>query len=230
MNLAQTGLLDLIIHAGLVVKLVLLSLLGASVFCWAIVFNKTKLMKKVSSSNQKFLTDFWQSKSIEEIYDHLDKYTSSPVAAVFKSGVKELKKITSTGDRRLEPHHIDNISRALFRASATEVANLERLLTWLATTASSAPFVGLFGTVWGIMTSFQGIGATGSANLAVVAPGISEALIATAAGLACAIPAVITYNHFIGKIKRTAVEIDTFIQDFLNIIQRSILANQTKRD
>ena len=150
------------------------------------------------------------------------KNEGSPVAAVFKSGVKELKKV-APGEGA---DGIDNVHRALVRASNSEIAGFERHVGWLATTASAAPFVGLFGTVWGIMNSFQNIGATGAANLAVVAPGISEALITTATGIGAAIPAVIAYNHFAGQIKRLSVDMECFTQDFLNIIQRSIIGTR----
>lgn len=157
---------------------------------------------------------------MDEIFQKIDQYSNSPIAAVFRSGMKELRKLTGTGDGIAELE-VENISRSLSRTSNDEIANLEKNITWLATTASSAPFIGLFGTVWGIMTSFQSIGASGAANLAVVAPGISEALIATAAGIAAAIPAAVFYNHFLNKIKRVALDIDGFNQDFLNIVRRS---------
>ena len=144
------------------------------------------------------------------------------MATVFKSGVKELKKVNSGEGETDNSGKVDNIYRALLRSSTSEVAALESHLGWLATTASAAPFVGLFGTVWGIMNSFQSIGASGAANLATVGPGISEALITTATGIAAAIPAVVAYNHFAGQIKRLAVDMECFSQDFINIIQRSM--------
>lgn len=176
--------------------------------------------------NARFLTLFWHGQNLEEIYASSDKILSSPVANVFKAGIREFKKV-STGDlTTATSEKVENIGRALNRTAYSEVASLEKHLGWLATTASAAPFVGLFGTVWGIMNSFQSIGATGAANLAVVAPGISEALITTATGIGAAIPAVIAYNHFVGQIKRVNVDMDCFIQDFLNIIQRSVLSNR----
>lgn len=227
-HVAQTGVLDLVLSSGLVVQMVLLFLLAASVFCWTIIITKWRFLKGAGAENSSFLTVFWHGKSIEEIFTKSDKYPRSPVANVFKSGFKELKKLTGAENKSLDVDAVDNISRALARASTSEIATLERHISWLATTASAAPFVGLFGTVWGIMNSFQGIGATGSANLAVVAPGISEALIATAVGLAAAIPAVIAYNHFVGQIKKMAVDMDCFAQDFLNIVNRSILSGPKK--
>jgi biopolymer transport protein TolQ len=158
---------------------------------------------------------------MDEIYQGIDQYGRSPVAAVFRSGMKELRKLPGTSDPSMASLEVENVSRSLSRAGNEEVSTLEKHITWLATTASAAPFVGLFGTVWGIMTSFQSIGASGSANLAVVAPGISEALIATAAGIGAAIPAAIFYNFFLNQIKRIALDIDGFNQDFLNIVRRS---------
>lgn len=226
----HNGVLDLVSQSGPVAKLVLLSLLGASVVSWAIIFVKWKVVKIAHSENAQFLNLFWNGKSIEEIYGKSDRYTKSPVASIFKSGVKELKKITtSTGEPRpLDDMGVGNVNRALSRASIAEIAALEKYVSILATTASAAPFVGLFGTVWGIMGSFQGIGATGSANLAVVAPGISEALITTATGIAAAIPAVIAYNHFAGQIRRIAADMDCFSQDFINIVQRSAMGSGRK--
>lgn len=219
-QVAKTEILDLLLHAGPMGQAIIAILLFISVFCWAIVFAKSKKLKAVQIDNQKFLAFFWQSKSMDEIFQKIDQYSNSPIAAVFRSGMKELRKLTGTGEG-IADLEVENISRSLSRASNEEVATLEKNITWLATTASAAPFIGLFGTVWGIMSSFQSIGASGSANLAVVAPGISEALIATAAGIAAAIPAAIFYNHFLTKIKRVALDIDGFNQDFLNIVRRS---------
>lgn len=220
--------LDLILHASLVGKAVLLLLLLASLFSWAIIFMKQKTLKSALSETQSFLNMFWYGQDLEEIFHKSDQYTKSPVASVFKAGFKELKKISqleSTSNKQFPilSSGIDNINRSLQRATIAEISILEKYVGVLATVGSASPFVGLFGTVWGIMDSFQGIGATGNANLAIVAPGISEALIATAFGLAAAIPAVVAYNIFVGKIKNLTSEMDTFSQDFLNIIQRSLL-------
>ncbi len=221
-HLVQTGFLDLVAQSGPMAKLVLAALLVASFLCWTIIFGKWRALRRASSENAKFLNLFWHGKNIEEVFVKSDKFPRSPVAAVFRSGVKELRKLGSEG-KALESDAVDNIGRALGRTAVAEVAVLERHVGVLATTASAAPFVGLFGTVWGIMNSFQNIGATGAANLAVVAPGISEALVTTAFGIAAAVPAVIAYNHFAGAIRRLAIDMDCFTQDFLNIVQRSSL-------
>jgi biopolymer transport protein TolQ len=225
-QVAQLGVMDLVSQAGPVAKFVLLLLLGASVVCWSIIIMKWKGLRRATHQNRDFLELFWHGKSLEDVMAKTDKYPGSPVANVFKSGVKELKKITPGNQQGEGIEGIDNIHRALVRASNSEIAGFERHVGWLATTASAAPFVGLFGTVWGIMNSFQNIGATGAANLAVVAPGISEALITTATGIAAAIPAVVFYNHFAGQIKRLSVDMECFTQDFLNIIQRSLMSSK----
>lgn len=225
--ITQNSFFDLIQASGPVAKMVLLVLLIASFFCWAIIFTKSRSLRLAMKENALFLNTFWNGKDIEEIFSKSDRFPRSPVCSVFKSGVKELRKLSAGGETgSMESHGVDNINRALNRASNAEIANLEKHVSWLATTASAAPFVGLFGTVWGIMNSFQSIGATGAASLAVVAPGISEALITTATGIAAAIPAVIAYNHFNGTIRRLAVDIDNFSQDFTNIVSRSVMAGR----
>jgi biopolymer transport protein TolQ len=196
----------------------------SSLLCWTIIIVKNKNLKYAAKRDKLFLDLFWKGKTMEEIFAQIDTVSGSPTAVVFKAGFRELKKVPLEEIRKNPALEMENIQRALFRTSTTEIGNLEKHLSWLATTASAAPFIGLFGTVWGIMTSFQGIAQTGNASLAIVAPGISEALIATAVGLAAAIPAVIAYNHFATKIKKLANDMDCFSQDFLNIIQRSFLS------
>lgn len=225
-QVSQNGIFDLISHSGPMAKFVLLLLMSASVLSWAIIFFKWKLLKQAQLENAQFLNMFWNGKSIEEIFLKSEKYDQSPVANVFRSGVKELKKLTGADGRAVDEGGVHNVSRALSRASQNEMSALEKHVSWLATTASAAPFVGLFGTVWGIMNSFQSIGATGAASLAVVAPGISEALITTATGIGAAIPAVIGYNMFSNQIRKVAIDMDCFAQDFLNIVQRSALGTK----
>jgi biopolymer transport protein TolQ len=224
----QTGVLDLIIQSGPMAKFVMLLLLGASVFSWAIIFMKWRAMKVAAQENALFNETFWHSRNVDDVFLQSDKYPRSPVASVFKAGYKELKRISGQESAPLESEAVENINRALMRASNSEVTAFEKHIGFLATTASAAPFVGLFGTVWGIMNSFQSIGATGAANLAVVAPGISEALITTATGIGAAIPAVIGYNAFAGQIKRLAADMDGFAHDFLNIIQRHAISERAR--
>lgn len=209
----------LIMDASPLVKLILLALLFASVLTWAIIIQKSKSLKTIRAADQKFLDAFWSAQTLEEISDSVAKHDDSVVAKVFNSGYRELRK--------MQVPEITNLERSLNRAQSVQLDEMEKHVDWLATTASAAPFIGLFGTVWGIMNSFQNIGATGSASLSVVAPGISEALIATAVGLAAAIPAAVAYNSILGKIKRISLEMEVFSQEFLNMIQRN-LSNTTR--
>lgn len=217
---------SLVADASPLVKLILLLLVLASVVSWAIIFTKIKMIKTARSENEAFLAIFWNSKALDEVHGKVASFPHSPIAKVFGAGYRELRKLP-VNDRSPEgAPEVSNIERALNRTHALEVDEFEKYVDWLASTASAAPFVGLFGTVWGIMSSFQNIGAMGSASLAVVAPGISEALIATAMGLAAAIPAAIFYNYLINKMKRLSLDIESFSQEFLNMIQRSLLSSR----
>lgn len=216
--------------AGLMVKLVMTTLLIFSIISWWIVIMKQLLFKRARNASEEFLARFWESKTLNDAYEAAQEYTSSPEAAVFVSGFSELRKISSArgGQGVQENLHtklatMDNLKRAVRKAQNMEYERLGRSLAFLATTGSATPFIGLFGTVWGILTSFQEIGARGSASLAVVAPGISEALVATAAGLAVAIPAVIFYNFYSNKLADFESDIENFTSDFLNLIERDIL-------
>ncbi|WP_442899818.1 protein TolQ [Geomonas sp. RF6] len=213
---------------GLVVKLVLIVLIYFSVVSWGIIFYKLLQVYRANNASERFLEFFWKSKRFDAIGSQVDRFNHSPLTVLFTEGYAELRRLQETGEQKAEPNiistdlgGIDNISRALRRATTSEITRLEKYLTFLATTGSTAPFIGLFGTVWGIMTAFQGIGQSGSASLAVVAPGIAEALIATAIGLVAAIPAVMGYNHFQQKIKVLISEMDSFSTEFLNIVQRN---------
>lgn len=221
----NTNSLDAILQASPVVQLTLLILIIMSLFCWAIAIAKYSQFKKIKSSNEPFLNRFWKAKSLESLYEDIDQFEDSPLARVFKAGVEEIQSLASTQSKEegksLRISGVDNLERTLRKAVDLEVSHMENKLTLLATTGSTGPFIGLFGTVWGIMGSFHKIGATGSASLAVVAPGISEALVATAIGLAAAIPAVVLYNNFLAQIKRQETELNNFLSDFLNIVKRS---------
>lgn len=207
------GVLDLIINSGPMAQLVLLLLLLASILCWGIIFSKFKVLKRAASEDAQFVDVFWHAPNVEECFGKSEKFSSSPIASVFRAGYKELRKDG-------KPATVEILERALQRSVVSETTALEKSVSWLATVASAAPFVGLFGTVWGIMNSFQNIGATGSASLSVVAPGISEALITTATGIAAAVPAVIAYNVLVNRIRRRTVEMECFSQDFLNLVAR----------
>ena len=227
------SVLDMVLNAGFVVQFVLLLLLAFSVVSWAIILMKYFSIRKVKRENDDFLKIYMKGTKLSEIYPETRRLRDSTLSAVFNSGYNELVKITKgsrgnvigketmeTGSSVLEIGAIDNVERALNRACSMESTKLESALGFLATTGSASPFVGLFGTVWGIMDTFKGIGARGSATLAVVAPGISEALIATAAGLAAAIPAVIFYNYYLSKVKGLSAEMDNFSSELLNIVER----------
>lgn len=225
-NAVNVNALDAILQASPVVQLTLLSLIGLSVVCWAVGFAKWKQFRSLHSSNEAFLNRFWKASSLDSLYEDVDNYGQSSVARVFRDGYVEMQKLANQkkkveGEAPTLISGIDNLERTLRKSIDLEVAAMETRLTVLATTGSTGPFIGLFGTVWGIMGSFHKIGATGSASLAVVAPGISEALVATAIGLAAAIPAVVLYNNFIAQIRRQEIELNNFSTDFLNIAKRN---------
>lgn len=230
----NTSVLDSIFSASPVVQLTLLILVSLSVFCWSIIFLKKKQFDDIAKDNASFLDAFWKATSLDSLHEHLNDFKTSTVAVVFKAGFLELQRIAESNLADKSPgsknapklQGIDNLARTLQRAGDLEIHKMEKHLTILATTGSTGPFIGLFGTVWGIMSAFQKIGAMGSASLAVVAPGISEALIATAIGLAAAIPAVIAYNHFITRLKRAELETDGFATDFLNISKRNFFKDE----
>jgi biopolymer transport protein TolQ len=207
--------------AGMVVQLVMLTLVIFSAVCWAIIIMKALQLGKARRHSHYFLELFWKSRSLVSIYEECDGYDASPVAQIFRVGYEELVRLRKN---RADPKQgMDNIERALRRSAMAESTRMIKTLPFLATTGNATPFIGLFGTVWGIMGSFHNIGIAGAANLATVAPGISEALVATAAGLAAAIPAVIGFNHFTTRVKVLEAEMNNFASDFLNILERDML-------
>jgi biopolymer transport protein TolQ len=221
-------LLELVFNAGPVVKLVLLILVYFSLVSWAIIFYKASIIQRAIKDSDRFLDFFWTKKRFDLVGQGIKEFSNSPIANLFREGYHEMLQMKKKGseqgesqaDFSLRMDMTEMVGRALRRATTQETHRLEKYLTFLATTGSTAPFIGLFGTVWGIMDAFHGIGQTGSASLAVVAPGISEALIATAIGLAAAIPAVMGYNHFLNKVNVLIGEMDNFSQEFLNIVER----------
>jgi biopolymer transport protein TolQ len=224
-QVAQTGAWHAIMSASPVVQLTLLCLVGMSIFSWAIIWQKKKQFQAVEEANEPFEENFWKASSLEDVQENLKDYPDSNLAAVFRLGYVELKKLADAspageGDAP-SLTGLDNLSRALRKAIDLEIARLESRLIFLATVGSTGPFIGLFGTVWGIMGSFQRIGQTGMASLAVVAPGIAEALIATGIGLAAAIPATIAYNHYVTMIKKQELVLNNFASDFLNLAKRN---------
>jgi biopolymer transport protein TolQ len=223
------SLLNMILDAGLMVKFVLLLLFIFSVVSWAIIFLKYRYYRKIKKDNELFNADYSRSTKLSDVLPAAKKYSFSTTAEVFRVGYAELTKMnkplsdSAQGSDEISLSSLDNLERSMNKACNTEMTKLESALGFLATTGSASPFIGLFGTVWGIMDTFKGIGARGSATLAIVAPGISEALIATAAGLAAAIPAVIFYNYFLTQSKNMVQEMDNFAAEFLNIVERYLV-------
>lgn len=220
----STSLWATLTHSGPMAFAVLLLLVAFSVASWGIILVKYLAIRQAGRSSVEFLEVFWQSKRLDEIFQKTEQMANSPIAQVFRAGYQELVKVKQREQKepvdKLAFGGPENVERALRRAATTEMTELERLVPFLATVGSTSPFIGLFGTVIGIMKSFAEIGAKGSANLATVAPGIAEALIATAAGLLAAIPAVIAYNWFTSRMKVLGVEMDNFSSDFMNIVRR----------
>ena len=214
---------SLILQATLVVKLIFLVLLVFSVVSWAIIIYKRRSLKQAETSSRNFLEVFRKSKSLGEVNEAARKYRHSPLASLFQAGFKELIHLTRSNPQpqgTINHEKMETINRALLRASNAEITRLEKMMSFLATTGSVTPFIGLLGTVWGIMDAFHKIGVVRSASLVTVAPGIAEALIATALGLFAAIPAVIAYNFFLGRIKELITLMDDFSLEFLNIVEK----------
>lgn len=218
-------LLTGIAHAGIVVQLLLLSLIALSIWNWFIIFKKRNEFKKISEQNENFLNMFWASANLQQINAKTDTFNESSLARVFKAGYQEIERIVSSNEQNLMLTGMENLERSIRKSHDDEVSSLESHISILATTGSTAPFIGLLGTVIGIMNSFQDIAATGSASLSVVAPGISEALFATAIGLFAAIPAVVAYNYLLQKIKKMENQMSGFNSDFLNIARRNFFKN-----
>lgn len=213
---------QLIANTGLVARIVLLLLLAFSVLSWAIIFHKYRSFKAARRESQEFLKVFRQSKKLSEIRAFCRRLKSSPLPEIFQAGYREIENqaMVSANPGQPRVRSLDAVQRALQMASSTELTRMEQWLTWLATTGAVTPFVGLFGTVWGIIDAFQGMGTAGTASLRSVAPGISEALVTTAAGLFAAIPAVIAYNIFVQRVKEFGALMDDFGLEFLNMTER----------
>lgn len=207
------GILESILAASPIVQGTLLILIGMSITTWAIIFFKKSELKKIKSANDKFDEMFDSNLSMNELYEEVDEFPNSTLAHVYKKAYDHIKE--QSKNNSLE---VSTLERVLRKSSEHEIEKLESRLTFLATTGSTGPFIGLFGTVWGIMGSFQKIGQTGMANLAVVAPGISEALVATAIGLAAAIPATIAYNYFVNQLRLQENALNHFSGDLLNLV------------
>jgi len=208
------SLIQLFLRADFIVKAVIIILISASIYPWALIFEKYKLFKKIQNSTTRFEEKFWKSRSAESFYNSLTNREKDPVANIFQTAMSELIKTKS------KPNAIQSarVSRVIEISADREIKIIEKNFTFLATVGSTAPFIGLFGTVWGIMNSFQSIAISRNTSLAIVAPGIAEALFATALGLLAAIPAVIAYNKFNSDSKGYTARIENFSKRFLSII------------
>jgi biopolymer transport protein TolQ len=207
-------IVNLISQSGPVAKAVLLILLAFSVMSWAIILSKWSSLKRSRAQSGRFLRAFRKSKRLQDVATVSEQFRPSPLVAVFEGGFEEIRRQGGV------PRNIQSIQRAMQIAASEELTRLESRLPWLATTGATAPFIGLFGTVWGIIDAFHGLGTAGAATLRAVAPGISEALIATAAGLFAAIPAVIFYNLFTQNMREFGARMDDFSLEFLNAVER----------
>ena len=221
-NLVQNGAYDLSIftlflRADPIVKLVIFGLFIASIWSWAIIINKIKMIRKMNNVTKKFEDLFWSTSSLEGLYTKTESNNDNPMIAIFnKSMIEWLKLRNSKIKDRIE----NRLNNVLVSSINNEITKLEKNMIFLASLGSAAPFVGLFGTVWGIMNSFQAIGITKNTSLAVVAPGIAEALFATALGLIAAIPAVIAYNKISSVFDNYSIRLETFAQEFVNRVTK----------
>ena len=224
----KLDIVSLIVHASSVAKGTLILLALMSIVSWFVIGTKWLYLARAYKRSVNFVELFWRTQRLDDVWKSTENDPPSPVSEVFRAGFVELAKLRKRrteagGDASTPETHIgdiESIERSLARARTMAGTEMENKVPFLATTASSAPFIGLFGTVWGIMNSFRNIGAKGAANLATVAPGIAEALVATAIGLVAAIPAVMGYNYLSRRIRVISAEMETFTNDFLNIIRR----------
>jgi biopolymer transport protein TolQ len=217
------NILNLVLHASFVVQVVMAGLLITSLISWAVIFGKLFGLKRVNGENEEFEREFWAGRNLNELYSDAAKRTDgAPMERIFASGMREFLKLR---ERRLDAGaQLDGARRAMRASFQRELDVIEGNLGFLASVGSVSPYVGLFGTVWGIMHAFVGLSNLQQVTLATVAPGIAEALVATAIGLFAAIPAVVAYNRFARDIDRIATQLETFIEEFLNILQRNVSA------
>ena len=222
------SIVQLALNASLVVKIVMLILLGVSLASWALIFGKIFGLRKVRGGNDQFEREFWSGRSLTELYQSASQSAdNAPLARIFASGMREFMKLR---EKRMDvATQLDGVRRAMRASFQRELDVVERNLNFLASVGSVSPYVGLFGTVWGIMHAFVGLSNLQQVTLATVAPGIAEALIATAIGLFAAIPAVLAYNRFAHDIDRIAVQMETFMEEFSNILQRNAASQVSER-
>ncbi|MGH7812754.1 MAG: MotA/TolQ/ExbB proton channel family protein [Candidatus Binataceae bacterium] len=226
------GIVDLVMNTGPMVAAVLWILVAFSVGSWGIILYKLIQTSRARRQSERFIAIFWESKNLAAIHTASVGLKRSPVAQVFRAGYQELLQLTrakrqavgAEGGFSTDLGGIENVKRAMKRQENVELTKLESGITFLATTGSTCPFIGLFGTVWGIMTAFLGLSAAHTSSIQAVAPGIAEALITTAVGLVAAIPAQMFYNYLIAKVRLLATEMDNFTSEFLNIAERHFLS------
>ena len=226
------SIFGLFLNADIIVKLVMLLLLAASVWCWAIIFDKAGRLTLLGRKTAKFEHMFWSGQSLEKLYEKIGSNPPDPMAAVFAAGMREWRlgsKGNAAGDSTLRAGMQQRLERVMQVAASRQITRLETGLTILASVGSAAPFIGLFGTVWGVMNSFTAIAETQNTNLAVVAPGIAEALFATAMGLVAAIPASVAYNKFSEDLAHYGERLDGFVSDFSAILSRYMDAQSDGR-
>ena len=209
---ADFSLMNLFLRADIIVKSVIIILIACSIYSWAIIFEKYKLFKKINLSSEEFEDKFWRSKSAETFYNNLPNKVDDPMASLFKESMQSLLKSKSKSNL------MERVGGMLEVGIEKQMSKIEKGFSFLATVGSTAPFIGLFGTVWGIMNSFQSIAISRNTSLAIVAPGIAEALFATALGLLAAIPAVIAYNRFNTESKKYSQKLESFSKRFISII------------
>jgi len=226
-NPFKFNILRMVLESGLFAQAVLLILVFFSIFSWAIIIHKSRVFGKVDSQTKKFLKTFRKRKRLSEVYLACLSYNRTPLSKMLEVGYKELEEVfkeevPTEGRLNIDHERLEDIRATMDRVGTEELETLGRRVTFLATTGNTSPFLGLLGTVWGVMDSFASIGVRGSASLAVVAPGIAQALIATIFGLIVAIPAVIGYNHFGNKLKATAVQVDSFSSEFISAVKKEL--------
>ena len=226
---SEVSIWSMFLHASIVVQLVMVGLLLASVWCWAIIIDKTLLFARTRKGMDEFESIFWSGRSLEELYSSLADRPTNAMASLFVAAMREWKRSFQNAGASFMGLHA-RIEKVLDVSIAREVEKLESNLLVLATVASAGPFVGLFGTVWGIMTAFRSIAASKNTSLAVVAPGIAEALFATAIGLFAAIPALIAYNKMQGDVAKTQARLESFADEFSSILSRQIDQHASSSD
>lgn len=222
LNADQFSMMSMFLRADLVVKSVMVILVLASIWCWAIIFEKLLTVRRLNKRSDEFEQAFWSGKSLDDLFDRVSSNPRDPMSAVFAAAMREWRRVSGNTSDNFKVGLADRIERVMQITVNREMDRAEKYMTFLATTGATAPFVGLFGTVWGIMHSFQSIAISSNSSLAVVAPGIAEALFATALGLLAAIPAVVAFNKLNRDLDRYAGRLDSFAGEFAAILSREM--------